>query len=488
MKERTKGKGTEYIGLKDCFGTTTLSFTHALTGVLMSSMLMVYMTEYSGVSNAALLASVLLMAARIIDAVNDPIQGFIIDSSKRTKVGKYKPFFLISIIMEAIGTIALFALPNSILNTPLLLTVWVIVFYLFYDIGSSFYKDILLYRTMSADENQRTKLVIGPRLMSFLTGVIANIVFTIAVIALNAGGMSYHDAAAIVILILVASTSVISLIGWFIVKEKHYVEEQRTEKLKLHDFFDLFRENKAMVIFAAKGLFAGFIWTLIFATPTYYIKWGFCADLTTGIADMDRFTVYSGISSVITVLPMVLGAILGRPLMKLFKDPVKMTCFLLTVQAIGGCILFVAQIAGLLQRAPWLFFITMFIMATGVGTDFVPQNFVQMEVVDYGIYKTGKDRSALTTVTDGFITKLQTAFSAAIVGMILTGIGYVVEEGNRFAGDVSQIPVMLDWFIVIMGLVPAVLGIISVIIYRKYPITNQIRLEMKAFFEKDGKN
>ena len=488
MKKNTKEKGSEYIGLKECFGTTTLSFTHALTGVLMSSMLMVYMTEYSGISNAALLASVLLMTARIIDAVNDPIQGFIIDSSKRTKVGKYKPFFLISIIMESIAAIALFALPNSIIDTPILLIVWVIVFYLVYDIGSSFYKDILLYRTMSADENQRTKLVIGPRLMSFFTGIIANIVFTIAVIALNTRGMSYHDAAAIVILILVASTSVISLIGWFIVKEKHYVEEQRTEKLKLQDFFDLFRENKAMVIFAVKGLFAGFIWTLIFATPTYYIKWGFCADLTTGIADMDRLTVYSGISSVITVVPMVLGAILGRPLMKLFKDPVKMTCSLLAVQAIGGCILFVAQITGLLQRAPWLFFMTMFIMATGVGTDFVPQSFVQMEVVDYGIYKTGKDRSALTTVTDGFITKLQTAFSAAIVGMVLTGIGYVVEEGNRFAGDVSQIPVMLDWFIVIMGLVPAILGIISVIIYKKYPITNQIRLEMKAFFEKNGKN
>ena len=37
MKKNTKGKGSEYIGLKECFGTTTLSFTHALTGVLMSS-------------------------------------------------------------------------------------------------------------------------------------------------------------------------------------------------------------------------------------------------------------------------------------------------------------------------------------------------------------------------------------------------------------------------------------------------------------------
>ena len=30
MKKNTKEKGSEYIGLKECFGTTTLSFTHAL--------------------------------------------------------------------------------------------------------------------------------------------------------------------------------------------------------------------------------------------------------------------------------------------------------------------------------------------------------------------------------------------------------------------------------------------------------------------------
>ena len=475
MKQQKKVRDPEHIGFKECFGTTTLSFTNALTGVLMSSMLMVYMTEYSGISYAALLATILLMAARVIDAVDDPIQGFIIDNSKRTRIGKYKPFFLISIIMEAVGAIALFSLPSSMASRPALIIAWVIVFYLVYDIGSSFYKDLLLYRTMSTDENQRTKLVVGPRLMSFLCGIVANVVFTAAIVALNAVGVNYHDAVA---------TVVISLVGWFMVKEKHHVEEDHTEKLKLQDFFDLFKENKAMVIFALKGLFAGFIWTLIFATPIYYIKWGFCADLSTGIADMDLFTVYNGISAIITVVPMVLGALLGRPLLKLFKDPIKMTCTLLLIQAVGGAILFIAQITGLLQHAPLLFFMTMFIMATGVGTDFVPQTFVQMEVVDYGIYKTGKDRSALTTVTDGFITKMQTGFSTAIVGLVLTGIGYTVEEGNRFAGDVSQIPTMLNWFIVIMGLVPAVLGVISVLIYRKYPVTNKIRGEMKAYFDR----
>ena len=42
-----KVKKTEYIGFKDCFATTTLSFTNAITGVMMSSMLMVYSPDHS---------------------------------------------------------------------------------------------------------------------------------------------------------------------------------------------------------------------------------------------------------------------------------------------------------------------------------------------------------------------------------------------------------------------------------------------------------
>ena len=45
---------------------------------------------------------------------------------------------------------------------------------------------------------------------------------------------------------------------------------------------------------------------------------------------------------------------------------------------------------------------------------------------------------------------------------------------------------MLNWFIVIMGLVPAVLGVISVLIYRKYPVTNAVRGEMKAYFDRQS--
>ena len=92
-----------------------------------------------------------------------------------------------------------------------------------------------------------------------------------------------------------------------------------------------------------------------------------------------------------------------------------------------------------------------------------------------------------TYIKWGFCADLTTGIADMNLFAVYSGIGYVVEEGNRFAGDVSQIPTMLNWFIVIMGLIPAILGVISVLIYRKYPITNQIRQEMKTFFERNGK-
>ena len=229
----------------------------------------------------------------------------------------------------------------------------------------------------------------------------------------------------------------------------------------------------------------------MFATLTYYIKWGYCTDLTTGVPDMGLFAIYSGISGMMALVPLLFGAILGRPLLKYaFKNnPIRMTCSLLIMQAIGGGILFAAQLAGVLRNSPTLFFVCMFIIAVGVGTDFVPQSVVEMEIMDYTIYKTGKDRSALSGVVNKFLEKAQTAVSSALVGAILIAIGYNVDSvTGDYAGDIANIPTMLDWFIVIMGLVPCILGIIAFIVYRFYPITNEVRADMRKYLEEHNKN
>lgn len=486
---KNKVKNPEAVGAKECIGVTALSTMGGVAAIFMSTMFMQYMTDYAGLGAwGASLATILLLVARLFDAVDDPIQGFIMDSGKVGKHGKYKPFFMISIIMTAAGTILLYIMSDAVAANPVLVTVWVIFFYLVYDIGTSFNNGNLLYRTMTDDVNERSKLVIGPRLWVMIIGMLGSAMMMV-IVAVNSFTGSYKKSYALVATVASLIAAVISVIGWLMVKEKHVVQQDEEEKVKLKDFFELFKVNKAMVVHFCKNIFAGFIWTLLFATPTYYVKWGFCTDLSTGEVDMALLGTYSLIVSMMMLLPLLFGTFLATPLMKLLKSPIRLTRLNLLLQAIGGGVLFVAQILGVLQNTPWLFFLGMFIMALAIGVDFVPQSTVEMEIMDYTIYKTGKDRSALSGVVSKFLEKAQTALSSALVGAILIAIGYNVDSvTGDYAGDIANIPTMLNWFIVVMGLVPCILGIIAFVIYRFYPIDNTVRADMRKYLEEHNRN
>jgi len=100
--------------------------------------------------------------------------------------------------------------------------------------------------------------------------------------------------------------------------------------------------------------------------------------------------------------------------------------------------------------------------------------------MDYGVYKTGKTTSALVDAMRKFLEKGQTALSSAMVGGILIAIGYQVDSvTDTYVGDLSAIPGMLNWFMVVSALLPAILALVAYLIYRfKYPITPEIRAEM----------
>ena len=484
-KKEKKVKSAESVGFKEIFGVTALSTNNGIAVTFMSSLFMVYMTDYAGLGAwGATLATTLLLAARIIDAVDDPIQGFIMDKGKVGKHGKYKPFFMLSIVMTLVGTVALYALPDAITKTPLLVTIWVIFFYLVYDIGTSFYNPNLLYRTMTADPEQRAKLLIGPRLWVMILGMFGA-ALSVIVVSIQAAVGSFKTAYMILALVCLLVASAVSIIGWFMVKEKHVVEQDEEDQVKISDFFTLLKENDAILIDFFKNVFTGFIWTFLFAAPVYYVKYAYCTDLTTGVFDTGKYATYSMIVSLMMLFPLLIGTIVATPILKAFKgDFVKMQKFDYLMQGVGGLIMFVGQILGILQKAPAVFFLAMFIMAMFIGIDFVPGSSIGMEIMDYTIYKTGKDRSALTGVLGKFLEKAQSAVSSALVGAILIAIGYQVDSvtGN-YIGDLAKMPTLLTWMTVVMGVLPAVFAIIGIVVLKKYPIDHAKRLEIQEYIK-----
>ncbi|MBQ9612655.1 MAG: MFS transporter [Lachnospiraceae bacterium] len=480
-----KTKSPEAVGAKEVFGVTALSTNNGLAAIFMSAMFMTFMTDYAGLgAMGATLATTLLLAARIIDAVDDPIQGFIMDRGKAGKYGKYKPFFLLSLFMTTIGVIMLYALPSGITGKPVVVAVWVIFFYFVYDIGASFYNQNLLFRTMTNDPEQRAKLLVGPRLWVMVLGMFGSAMAAIAV-SIQAVVGSYKTAYMLLAAGAMTISFIISVTGWFLVKEKHVVEQEEDEKVKISDFFELIKTNKPMMINFYKCIFTGFIWTFLFAAPVYYVKWAYCADLTTGAVNMNLFATYSLIVSMMMLLPLLAGTIVAGPMLKAFKgDFVRMHRFDFILQGACGLLMFLAQVTGILRRSPAIFFVIMFLMAMAIGIDFIPGSSLSMEIMDYTIYSTGKDRSALTGVLEKFLEKAQSAVSSALVGSILIAIGYQVDSvTGDYVGELSKMPTMLNWMIVIMGLIPAIMAVIGILILRKYPIDQKLRKEIQEYIQ-----
>ena len=83
---KSKVKSPDAIGFKEYFGTAAMGLTDGLSAALITSFFMIYLTDYAGLGAfGAVMGSSVLLLSRIFDAVNDPIEGWIMD---RAKVGK----------------------------------------------------------------------------------------------------------------------------------------------------------------------------------------------------------------------------------------------------------------------------------------------------------------------------------------------------------------------------------------------------------------
>lgn len=168
---KRKEKDPNRLGFKSYFGTTIMAATSGLSAGLMTSWFMIYLTDYAGIGAlGAVVGSVVLLVMRIFDAVNDPLEGMIMDRAKVGRFGKYKPFIILATILITVGVSGLFFVPSG-MNSALIIA-WIVIAYLIYDIGVAFNAPNLVYRAMTLDANERGKLMIGPRIVIMLFGAV----------------------------------------------------------------------------------------------------------------------------------------------------------------------------------------------------------------------------------------------------------------------------------------------------------------------------
>lgn len=94
-------------GRKLCFGVGALG--KDLCYAMISTYLTIYLTDTVGL--APLFVGNLFLVARVWDAVNDPMMGFIVDNT-RTRWGKFRPWILIGTLINAVILVLLFKGPE----------------------------------------------------------------------------------------------------------------------------------------------------------------------------------------------------------------------------------------------------------------------------------------------------------------------------------------------------------------------------------------
>ncbi len=476
-----KPKAQYPADFKTIFGLSTMTLTSVGAASFMTSMFMMYLTDYSGIgAYAATLGTVLLLIGRIVDAVDDPLQGWIMDRTKPTRLGKYKPYVILSILITTISIVLLYSLPDGIASNPVLVTLWVLIFYLAYDIGTSFFADAPLKTSLSSDPVIRAKVSVWPRVVGMF-GAMPFAFFTAILVAVNAGIGNMKTSFSITTIALLVPYGLISLLGIALVKEGPHKEVREEEAgLNIRDIVEMFKINKPLLLLSAANLFGGFVWTLLFAASSYYIKWAYCVDAN-GVLNEGLMGTLTAVMGMLQMFPILLGAFLAPGLMKRIGDPMKTKRILALIQVATGVLLFVLHLLGILPASPALYIVMMCVMMFAIGLEFVPGSVVSMETFDYGFWKSGKEVAGICNSVGKFIEKLQGAFSTALVGAVLIMVGYQVDSvtGN-FSGDPAAIPGMLTGFMFVSALLPAILGFIAWLFLRKYPITPEVRARMNA--------
>ena len=478
MKDGKKKQPDERASFRDHAGVTLLSFIEVVASGLMTNMFLLYLTDYAGLGmDGAAFGTILMLVSRIFDAVMGMCAGVIMDRAAYGRFGKYRPYFFVSILGTSIGMSLMFSIPGKLSEAPGLAMAWVILFYVIYSTAFSFASPMLLYRTITLDPKERSRLMIGPRMASLAVGILLSMIMRI-ITGVNRQIGNMHRSFGLVAAAFLAGAGVISLIGLFLVREKHEIKADKKEKVCFSDIFSLVRENGALRVRMLSNVFSGFVWTLLFAGAPYYIKWNFCTDLATGVVNSELLGTMTMILGAISILPMIIGTLVAGPLMKLFGGPKRFSLFLRLLEGIPCGLIFLFHLLGISN--PVLFTSMVFLVSAGMGLSYIPAGVMSMETMDYQTYRFGTDRSALCSACDKFVAKTQQALSSSIVAGLLLGIGYKVDSvTDAFIGDVSKIPQMMTGMTVIMGLIPFVLSLIAFLILTKYPITEEIRQKMR---------
>lgn len=400
-------------------------------------------------------AATLFLVSRIWDGVNDPIVGMVADRTK-TRWGKFRPYILWLCVPFAVVGVLTFTVPNFEMKGKI---IWA---YITFNLIMMLYTAInipytALLGVISADSKERTTVSSVKFLFAYAAGTIVSATLLPMVGLFGKGNEArgwqlsfvvYGIAAVVFFLITFAGT-------------RERVQPPKTQKSSVKkDIFELITNGPWLILLAATITFILFV-AVRGSVTVHYFKYVIGSkELTLPFMGTKTYGFGALVSAFNTIGQMsaIIGVLLINWVAKLIGKKTTFVIFFLiavvstaafyflTAEQIG--LIYILQVVGSMTGGP----LSVLLWAMYADT------------ADYGEWKRGRRTTGLIFSASTMSQKIGWAFGAYVALTLMAQVG--------FAPNVEQTTESLKGLILLFTLIPAGLGIVSIVLLLVYPLSD----------------
>ena len=420
---------------------------------LSASYVMYYYQDVLGLS--ATFVGLILMIARIFDAVNDPFMGVLV-AKTRTRWGRFRPWLFSGTVLNAVVLYALFAAPK-VEGTALMVyfTVAYILWGVTYTMMDIPYWSMIPAVTRTPAERESLSVVgrtcagVGSAIVTMFTMLL------VGVFGGSSGRQGFKTVALLVSVCFVAAEVLCCLLF----KEKSKAESKVASIRQM--FTALFRNDQAMVVVASIVL----INCALYLTANfiiYFFKYDFG-----GQGWKTSYTLFSTVGGAMQILGMmVLYPLLRRKLSNTQVFSVSLAAALvgygvllmLCLLGLGGNLVLLCIPGGLVFACNGMLTVLTTLFLSGT--------------VDYGELQTGRREESVIFSMQTFVVKAASGVSVFLTGIGLDLIGLVgnTDETGPVAAQSARTLLGLR---LMMTVLPVVLLVGAMLLFsRKFKLTD----------------
>lgn len=414
---------------------------------LSASYVMYYYQDVLGLS--ATFVGLILMVARIFDALNDPFMGILV-AKTRSRWGRFRPWLFTGTVLNALVLYALFSAP-AVEGTALM--VYFAVVYILW--GVTYTMMDIPYWSMIPAVTRTPREREGLSVVGRTCAGVGNALVTMLAMLLVGlwGGSSERLGFSRVALVISVIFVVAEILCCCFFREKSLTETQPTTISQM--FRGLIRNDQAMVVVGAIVL----INSALYLTANfiiYFFKYDF--------GGQDWKTSYTLFSTVGGAMQ-ILGMMVLYPLLRKKLSNTQVFALSLVAALTGYGLLLVLCLGGLSGNL-WLLCIPGGLVFACNGMLTVLTTLFLSGSVDYGEAKTGRREESVIFSMQTFVVKAASGVSVFLTGVGLDLIGLV---GNaEETGPVAvQTPQTLLGLRLMMTVLPVVLLVAALILFRR---------------------